>query len=234
VTHPREDRLASEVAARLAGCPEADTLQQFRSDELDEATRNRVGEHLASCAACTEALAFLRSEHESDTGPKELPFAVEKRTETLIRETIAPADRATAYGWPSLLRVAAGVMLLAAVAVGSYHWLGPETGNELGALRGDEPLTLVAPEGLVASVPTQMEWIALPGSSDYRVTLLDDTLEEIWSQRVGNDATVLKLDESSLASLTPGGTYTWRVEALDEFGATVGSSPAAHFEIVEN
>ena len=236
MTGSREDRLASELAARLDGCPGADDLQRFHEAKLDAGEREAIATHVERCASCRDAVRFLKGtgSPEEEAG-FDLPADVEQRSEEALA-AVSAGDTATAAGrWSYLLRAAAGVLLVAALAIGGYQVLGPDgTGGDLGELRGDEPLVLIAPKGQLEAPPTEMSWIAHPDAKFYRVTLLDENLEEVWSHRTGDAATSLRLDGVQRAAFAAGGSFTWQVEALSEVGGTIERSGATHFDVLSS
>lgn len=227
----REERLASEVAASLAGCPDAETLELFQGGRLDAARRSGVEQHLKTCAPCLEAVAFLERSGATEGFPQPLPSDVEERSEELLRR-IGPAPARRTSSLPVLLQVAAGLALVAALAVGGFSLLGPgRAPDDLGSLRGDEPLTLLTPVEETEAPLTEMRWIASPDAARYRITVLDENLQEVWSVETAGSEPVLVPGRAEQELLSPGGRYVWRVVALDEFGATVSQSPAEQFEI---
>lgn len=232
-TTSRENRLAAEVAARLSGCPEAETLQRYHEGELGDAEGEAIAAHLEQCGGCAEALAFLKQNRSEATElSEELPAAVEQVSESLIEATTR--GRRPSSSLPTLLQAAAGLALVAALAVGGYQLVGdrgPALNGDLGELRGTEALELVEPVGQLDVRPTTMRWIAHPQADTYRVVLLDANMDEVWVRRTEDATASLILDEETTAPLAGGGQFTWQVEALDSIGATINSSAAAHFEI---
>ncbi len=227
----REDRLASELASRLAGCPDAETLATLQEGRLDAVHRRGIEEHVKSCTPCREAVVFLVRTGATGEFPEALPADVERRSEELLRDFGSlPARRQSL--WPMMLQVAAGLTLVAALAVGGFSLLRPDrVPGDLGALRGDEPLTLVSPAGETGPKPVELRWVAHPNATRYRVVVLDEELQEVWSRTSPGPEPLLVLDQAEQDLLAPGHRYTWRVVALNEFGARVGESPAAQFEI---
>ncbi len=227
----REDRLASEVASRLAGCPDAETLATFQEGRLDAAGHRGIEGHVKRCTPCRQAVAFLEQSGAIEEFPQPLPSEVERRSDQLL-QGIGSSSTRRPSPWPMMLQIAAGLTLVAALAVGGFSLLGPgRSPSDLGSLRGDEPLSLLFPSGITAETPTELRWVAHPDATRYRIEILNENLEEIWSGQTSGAETVLVVDSTGLDLLIPGRMYIWRVVAQDEFGATVGASPAAQFEI---
>lgn len=244
----RADDLASEILARRAGCPDSDRLQDFDGGALGPHEMREVEAHAGACGACGAALRFLRGERGE--GPGEIPAEVAGASERLIASLVAPGVREEIAARPGAGRssakrrflgpwlipaLAAGVAVVALLAAGGFQrlgrgaWSGPA--DDLGELRGAAPLDPIAPAGRVPSAPSRFEWTPQPGAAAYRVTLLDENVEEIWTRTTKDDTPRLEIGAEEARPMIAGARFTWQVAALGELRQEIGRSPAVHFEI---
>lgn len=125
-----------------------------------------------------------------------------------------------AWAWAAAAGLAAAVLLVPLTQRG-----GPPPLAERGA--GDVTRTLtilpVAPRGEIETAPEALSWEAVADAVSYRVEIhaVDGTL--LWEGR--SDAPRIPLDDAAVA-FAPAVRYSWRVEALDEAGGTLASSPS--------
>jgi hypothetical protein len=81
-------------------------------------------------------------------------------------------------------------------------------------------VTLRAPRGEVKAVPESFEWEAVPGASDYKVTISD--ADAVWPMFVRTTAsTSLQLDPKQASAIVPGRIHVWEVEACDARGTPI-------------
>jgi hypothetical protein len=221
----REDRLAGEVTSRIDGCPEADELQRFADDELNGEVRRRIGSHLESCSACTEAAAWLRGGGAAEDGDlaAELPAEVEARNERLVGAITGDAPlrgRTSVRRWTGLAAAAA----LAIVAVGVWQ-LRDSPGPR-------EPVYRAADNGTVRShVPRDrplprsdfvLRWSIDGEVSHYDLLVSTDALDPI-AEVQGLTESEHRLDPRLLDGLEPGAKLIWQIEAVRPGGVRVRS-----------
>jgi hypothetical protein len=227
----REDRLAAEVAAMIAGCPPAEQIQAYHDGALAPEIRDATADHVAQCRPCAAALECLQAEAE-EPSDADLPPEIERRSEELIDGVRQPAAVRKRRWWEDSLRVAAMIVFAVALGVAAWQWMGPgRIDDDLGEYRGGQPLDLLKPVGRSTEPPATMQWEIHPEAQSYRVILLDESMNEVWTRRTETVEGRLILDAAAIDALTPGSRYTWQVEGLDAVGAVIDRSPAAHFEI---
>lgn len=173
----------------------ATTVAAYLQGKLDGTGRSTAEAHLASCAACR---------HEA----------------VAVAQLMAARRRERIMG-PALGVVAAAVL---ALAVGL-----PKHRPNVQAAVGD-PVRAPAPAPaaaistitpapdtvLPAGGAVRFAWHAAPGGSRYRVMLLGETGELLWSTETGDTVAPLPHD----VRLAPAGSYFWYVDALSTDGAT--------------
>lgn len=227
----REERLAADVAAAVAGCPEAEQLQAYHDGALSRELREQISKHVAECTACAAALEFLDS-GAVEPPAVEVPDEVERRSEELVGALRRGTPVRRRQGWIGILRVAALIVFAAAVGLFALQRLGMDRlEDDLGDYRGGQPLDLLDPVGRVAEPPTSMRWGIDPVARSYRVILFDEAMNEVWTRKTGTAEGLLALDTEAVAAMSPGSGYAWQVESLDAVGAVIGRSAAGHFEV---
>ena len=81
-------------------------------------------------------------------------------------------------------------------------------------------MNLRAPRGEVKSAPRSFEWEAVPGASQYRVTISDaDALWPLFMRTT--TSTSLQLDSRQVSAIAPGRIHVWEVEAQDSRGSPI-------------
>jgi hypothetical protein len=211
VSIARDHRLAAEVAARIGSCPSADELSSAREGDLME--------HLASCKACSEALAMLDGSESADAEAlEELPPDVEQRSERLIRA--ATSDGTSRRGWGVLSAVAA----IALVAVGV--WLLRDTevtqpvyrDSQYGIVR-----TLLAEGRALPREDFLLRWSAVDGVSHYDLEVATEALEPI-VRAEGLTEPEYVVSPAELVELPSGARLIWQVDAVYPGGRTIRST----------
>jgi hypothetical protein len=225
----REAQLVDEVIRAARGCPPAQALAAYREGTPEE-DRARLESHLRGCAPCRAALDHLDfpggEPPEEGAIPADVARRLDDRIEALRREP-APARGAGAAPW---MKLAAGILLVSAVALAGYLWLGPDrSDDDLGAPRGGEALETIAPAGALAEPPEAFLWTAHPGAASYQILVFDEAMEEVWSATT--EGTRLAAPEEIRERLARGGRFSWQVLALDRREAPIEGSAVRHFAI---
>lgn len=224
------DQLTDEVIRHASGCPSADALVVYHEGTDSSGDRAALEAHLPGCEACRSALEYLSSDAAAEPAePSDLPPAVAERLEA----TLAAATRDTGpVHRPAWMKLAAGLLLAASLALAGYVWW-PSGGfdEDLGPLRSDGTLQAMEPAGHMNTVPVRFRWTAHPLAASYSVILFDDEMREIWEAQTSGDATELAPDAVARRLLAGGGRFSWQVIARDGTGFGFDRSPIGHFEI---
>lgn len=239
----RQERLAADLAARVAGCPDADALQRLREGTLASREAEDVGRHLRACGACRESVEYLREEGAPGASAPGIdpPVEVTRRSDRLIEEVARPPAQETANSfWTSALRLAAGLVLAGSLSAAGYFWWAgrtqPEQGplGDLGVLRGGAPLEPSDPIGALPEPPASMRWAPHPQAATYQVILFDEAMNKVWTRETPDSTPVLTLDPQARGAFAAGGRFTWQVVAVGRLGQPLGRSPAAQFSVVSS
>lgn len=180
---------------------EADTVAAYAERRLPPWERARFEEHMATCAPCREEVIAVRR--------------------------ILDARRRPALRAPGLLAAAASVVLLVSAPLiwyGTAHHTGLEP-----ALRRSFPgpgptveTRLPAMDGeLPAGAPLRFVWSNAGEGSTFRLTLLDQAGNLVWTIDTGDTAAAAPEN----LPLVAGETYFWYVDALSPDGRSSTSGP---------
>ena len=217
---PRERQMADEVRARLFGCPPAEELQAWQEGSLPAGRRAAVDSHLASCAPCTAAIAFLSSAGtEEPPGWPPLPAQVGRRSEERIEAVIAGASRSP-WGWRITLGAAAALALVAFLTIRQREGRPAEPAYREAAEAGIR--SLVPEDAPLSRSGCVLRWAGAPPGTRYDVTVLSDALV-VLARGQGLTAPRWQVPEDALAGLAPGATLLWQVEARLPDGGRVAS-----------
>lgn len=193
LTTPRDER----------GCPSADELAAFATDELTRDRREAILDHLELCPDC--AL-------EASAGT-EVSRLVEERLPGAGRETGRPSAPRRPHAPRRWLAWAASVVLaLSALLV--YRGLDEPVdefrSGESAAWRS-EP----ADGATLAEAPRALAWTAPVEAKRFRVTLYDATFSPLASS---GELAAPRFELSPELALPRGKTYFWRVEVVGVAG----------------
>lgn len=180
---------------------EADTVAAYAEGRMDPDERARFEDHLAICAPCREEMIAVRR-------------ILDTRRTSLLRS-------------PLLLAAAASVVLLVAVPLirhGGENQPGPGAVLHRSFPTAGAPVETVAPLNdaeVQGGTPLRFVWRNEEEGSTFRLTLLDEEGNLVWSTNTG-DTTVAVPEE---IRLDRGGVYFWYVDALSPDGRSATSGP---------
>jgi hypothetical protein len=227
-----EDRLLRSALGRTADCLPAERLET-----LDATARA----HVDRCTYCQNELAMLLEFCDAAPKPEEAADMAWMQAELERRLAPAPPPAgiwSTAVAWfhqafPSrgwaVVPVAAALLLL--VAGGMYLRTGeerlrPPTGEPVWR---SQSFAAIAPVGDVASAPTELQWDAVPGASQYLVRVMEVDRKEIWR---GETAEMrIALPGEIRSQMTAGRSFLWAVTARDVAGSTLAETALQTFHI---
>ena len=183
----------------------AATVAAYLQGELDTGSRAEAETHLASCTACRHEVVAVGG------------LLATRRRRRMIAPALglaAAAVLALAVGLPTLRRhdESGATVTVRAPVTPAAHALAT--------------ITPAADTILPASHDLQFAWHAVPGGSTYRVMLLGESGERLWSTETG-DTVALLPDDVRLAAAA---SYFWYVDALTGDG-TARTSGARRFSV---
>jgi hypothetical protein len=212
-TRLREMYAAATQAPR-ADHPSDETWERLAMDELPPLERDRVSDHVTSCAPCAEIYRGLRTlEDEArafDPGVPKAPGAA--------------ARPATA--WYAGL-AAAAVLLLALLL--PFRMMSNPPADTVRSPESATPVAL-APVGDLAAPPHGFRWTPLAGIAHHRVELSSADGERLWTSADLEGGQVPWPEGLRLG----GGTYYWRVVTVPDPDRRLSSpvaSPTVSFRI---
>lgn len=187
-------------------CLDALVIADFVEGRLDTDDRERVVDHLLSCARCRSVVSATSRLAAEALVTDQLPAP---RRRWLIPLGLAAAaalvflvlPRGGDHGSPPILREPTDARNRPASKQGGIH----------------APLP-IAPRDSVAQVD-RLLWEGMPGVERYRVRLYNDEGDVLWTAETTD--TVVMLPDST--ALSPGATYFWKVEAQTEWRRWVAS-----------
>lgn len=141
--------------------------------------------------------------------------------DTNMQEAMQPAAivRGPAHWWRWAAPLAAAAIIVLGI---NLMQPGDETADPV--MRGTgQVVELLSPTGTLDAIPSRFEWMAVEGAARYRFELLDGQARVVHRTVVATPFVVM---ESGVP--TDG---SWRVEALDDVGQTLGSSSSTSFEV---
>jgi hypothetical protein len=203
---------AAATQAPRADHPSDDLWERLAMDELSPIERDRVSDHVTSCAPCAEIYRGLRTlQDEARVFDPGAPKA------------ITPARPVAWYAG-----LAAAAMVLLALLLPFRMMSNPPSD----AVRSPGTATPVAltPVGDVAAAPERFHWTPLPGAARHRIELSDADGEPLWTSRDLEGAQTAWPPDVRLTA----GVYYWRVVAVPDPDRRLSSpvaSPLVSFRI---
>jgi hypothetical protein len=196
--------------------------------ELDESARPKLLEHALRCPDCRPRLAVLSS----------LQADLMKR-ESLIPETALSEEEAGRLRWLAseerrMLKPGKRLALLTPAAVaaaalaalgfllGYYFLKGGSVSRSTLRANASHELLLLEPGRRLPAAPSVFGWTRVKGVDAFVFTLIDDELNEVYSQDVRVPR--LRLPDEVRKNLKKSKTYLWTVRAKDNFGRELASA----------
>jgi hypothetical protein len=219
----------------LRECPADESIVQYMSAELGEDDRGALTEHVSQCPYCQlrlNALSSLQGELEAkkeDIPDTELSPRDELEFRRFARAQARAGSGVKRVAMPRLIRaagvLAAGLVLVIAGSRLFVHLSAPEQ-----VMRGPErvEIRLHKPEGKIKEAPTIFSWSKVKESDGYRVNIVDDDLNLIFSTT--SAATHLHLPDAVREKLVHQKPYLWTVSAFDDDDHEL-TSASGYFEI---
>jgi len=173
------------------------------------------GRYLAGDMTDDERAEFERRV-AGDPGLSEEVYA-----DTSLREAMRSTAvvRGPAHWWRWAAPLAAAAIIILGI---NLMQPGDEPADPV--MRGTgQAVELVSPSGALDAVPSRFEWMTVEGAARYRFELLDEQARVV--HRAVVSTTFVVMDSGVPAS------GSWRVEALDDIGQTLGASASVKFEV---
>jgi hypothetical protein len=210
-----------ELTERTPFCPDDRTVAEYYDGVMSEEDLSPFERHLADCRFCQARIGMLnRQQNESLDG--RVPGEVLANAKTLVRPT--RSQRIRKYpAWAMAAMVILGVFFVVRDQ--------PVTEPEVVQLRSIEragsrlEVSMSGPGNRIDTAST-IRWTALPGETHYKIYVLSDEGDVLWTEHLLNNEWVLK---ESL-QLNSDQDYFFRVEAELEDGGTI-SSPHLAFRV---
>ena len=186
--------------------------------------------HAASCAYCLGEIAMLQSFHAAE--PTAAEAVVVRQIEKQLKQAPAwrPTEVASKQAW-WFARPVWGLGLVAALAL--IFFVNIPSSSPVAPIgdtvRGGQ-IEAISPTGDLASIPSKLQWRAIPGAVSYEIRLMDVAEQVLWQSSA--TAQQVQLPAEAQALMTERKTLTWRIRAIDAKGATVAASAAETFRVI--
>lgn len=186
--------------------------------------------HVASCPYCSGEIAMLQSFQAAE--PTAAEAAVVRQIEKQLQQAPAwrPTEVASKQAW-WFARPVWGLGLVAALAL--IFFVNSPSSSPVAPIddtvRGGQ-IESISPTGDLASIPSQLQWRAVPGAVSYEIRLMDVAEEVLW--QTSATAPLVHLPAEAQVLMTERKTLTWRIRAMDAKGATVAASAAETFRVI--
>jgi len=96
-------------------------------------------------------------------------------------------------------------------------------------VRGGQ-IEAISPTGDLTSIPSLLQWRAVPGAASYEIRLMDVAEEILW--QTSATAPLVQLPAEAQALMTERKTLTWRIRAMDANGVIVAASAVETFRVI--
>jgi hypothetical protein len=216
---------SAELMARTPFCPEDQVIAEYFDCDLANAETEKLERHLSDCHFCLARIGVLERLEENSSN-KRIPEKVLATAKQLAHK--APVRRpAMAPAWAAAAMV---VIALFAIIKGNR---GPEPGispvvppieeysrqlRNVNRLASDINVLNPLPGAGIAP-GSLIEWAAVPGNLHYNISVLSNSGDVLWTERL--ERTDWVLDES--LGLAAGSQYYFRVDALLPDGSSLRS-----------
>jgi hypothetical protein len=229
------------------------TPECLTPEELEKLAdgRSENHPHLSGCARCQAQLALLKSFESSEPLPDEgaavawISARLERQLDQIKRPGGSMAG-ATSRGTPWFTkwfgtgsRRLVPVMALALIAVCGALFIYRPKEPDLRADAGEGPaiyrsqqVEVIAPVGDLRSAPDRLQWKAVAGAAEYKVSLMEVDEVALWTTETRD--VNLTIPAATRAKILPGKPLLWRVTALDNQGRVIATSQAQRFSVRRN
>lgn len=216
-------------------CPPVEELAGLLSANPPAA----LAQHVASCAHCKTEVHLLRMFESGDVHAAEAP-AVRQVAERL-RERSAEIFPQRQPWWSGLFAapwlrpaamVFAALLLVAGITLQFRHSGPPALHSPGDDVMRSHQVTLLAPLGDVAKVPSDVQWQPVPGAVKYEIRLLEVDRTELWKAETADSR--IDLPAAVQARIVPAKSLILQVRALDAAAHTVAESDMVRFRLLQN
>ena len=221
-----ERDILHDAASKDSNCLPVAALERMAGGSGSDAEKA----HAASCAYCQGEIAMLQSFLAAE--PTAAEAAVVRQIEKQLKKEPAwrPTEVAPKQAW-WLARPIWGLGLVAALAL--IFFINTPSSSPVAPIddtvRGGQ-IESISPTGDLTSIPSLLQWRAVPGAVSYEIRLMDVAEQTLW--QASATAPQLALPTEAQALMTERKTLTWRIRAMDAKGATVAASAAETFRVV--
>jgi hypothetical protein len=216
-------------------CPAEEWFVLYISGELGEYGESRLLEHATLCPRCRLRLNALSSiQAELKTREKDIPEVAlssrdGKELRKLARKQIRVRPWKGGMSFPRITRaggiLAIGILL---VILGYRLAMKIPTPEPITRGQGQMEIRLQQPEGKIREAPKVFSWSKVPDSDIYRLEIVDEDLNLVFSASLAG--TRFHLPEDIKQKLERQKSYLWSVSAIDDDGRELGSA-SSYFEI---
>jgi hypothetical protein len=214
------------AASKESNCLPVAALERMAGGTGSDAERA----HVASCPYCSGEIAMLQSFQAAE--PTAAEAAVVRQIEKQLQQAPAwrPTEVASKQAW-WFARPVWGLGLVAALAL--IFFVNSPSSSPVAPI--DDTVRVgqiesISPTGDLASIPSQLQWRAVPGAVSYEIRLMDVAEEVLW--QTSATAPLVHLPAEAQVLMTERKTLTWRIRAMDAKGATVAASAAETFRVI--
>jgi hypothetical protein len=231
--------------AALNATPDCLSLQQL--EELASG-RTQAPPHLLQCPRCQSELAMLKSFESSTPLPGEgaavawISSQLDRQLDQIKSHSgvAGRRSRATSSSWFAHLfgqrRITFAILATACalIAVTSVVLLRSSKEPELSASMGNDTnvyrsaqIQTISPLGDITAVPKTLAWQAFPGSSSYKVVLMEVDKSVLWSAETKD--TSVTLPDGARARIVNSKPILWQVTAVGASGNVLAASSTQRF-----
>jgi len=203
--------------------------------------RSRWTSHIESCARCATELEMLHRFERAETSDEEagdvewIAHRLEERQSEIFGQPRERPERKVLSmparrWWMIPLAAAAGVVFVVVAVDWNRGGPGPLPRPDTAAVVRSGQVALVAPAGDLETPPESLRWTPVDSAARYRVTVSEVDRTVVWS---GEATGVVVSAPAVVRTARAGKTMYWEVEALDDAGNVIASSPRQEFRVVK-